>query len=115
VGRVGGGCERHGSASPRRAGRGDNYGNRAGISAARGQGAHRADDSQRIVQVLRDFGLEASQSVSSSSRMSSSRCRQQASRGGWSAGVHGRPPDQDQDEIGLLTQSCVDGRRRENL
>ncbi len=44
------------------AGRGDNYGSRAGISTLRGAigpGAHRADDvAAKIVQVLRDFGLE---------------------------------------------------------
>ena len=44
------------------AGRGDNYGSRAGISTLRGAigpGAHRAEDvAAKIVQVLRDFGLE---------------------------------------------------------
>ncbi len=44
------------------AGRGDNYGSRAGISTLRGAigpGAHRAEDvAAKIVEVLRDFGLE---------------------------------------------------------
>jgi Xaa-Pro aminopeptidase len=44
------------------AGRGDHYGNRAGISTLRGAigpGAKRAEDvAAKIVQVLRDFGLE---------------------------------------------------------
>ncbi|HET7900254.1 MAG TPA: Xaa-Pro peptidase family protein [Candidatus Nanopelagicales bacterium] len=44
------------------AGRGDHYGNRAGISTLRGTigaGARRADDvAAKVVEVLRDFGLE---------------------------------------------------------